>query len=104
VIALPTSEAGATFHHYPELPALDRGVGSPCWPAIAGPPRGEVFSPLGLDPRPPGQLAELPLSPEFERGVMVLKASSRRGGRRPGALYFGTGRDRMAVERQPACS
>ena len=107
-IALPKRESGRepSFRHYPALPILERGGFRVT--VLAGPFAGErapaeVFSPLvGLDLATPGPArTELPLDPEFEHGVMVLEGEARVGGETlvPGALlYFGTGRDRLAVE------
>ena len=107
-IALPDAERHRepSFHHYPELPILDRSGFRIT--LLAGSFAGErapaaVYSPLvGLDLAAEGKaLTELVLDPAFEHGVMTLEGSATVGGEplSPGdLLYFGTGRDRLTVE------
>jgi redox-sensitive bicupin YhaK (pirin superfamily) len=107
-IALPDAERHRepSFHHYPELPILERGGFRIT--VLAGSFAGErapaaVYSPLvGLDLAAEGNArTELALDPAFEHGVMALEGSATVGGEplSPGALlYFGTGRDRLTVE------
>ncbi len=107
-IALPEKECGRepSFHHYPELPILERGGFRIT--LLAGSFAGErapaqVFSPLvGLDLAAGGAArTELALDAEFEHGVMVLEGGARVG-REPLApgvlLYLSAGRDRLAIE------
>ena len=107
-IALPDAERNRepSFHHYPELPVLERGGFRIT--VLAGSFAGErapaaFYSPLvGLDLAAEGNArTELALDPAFEHGVMALEGSATVGGEplSPGALlYFGTGRDRLTVE------
>ena len=107
-IALPDAERNRepSFHHYPELPVLERGGFRIT--VLAGSFAGErapaaFYSPLvGLDLAAEGNArTELALDPAFEHGVMALEGSATVGGEplSPGALlYFGTGRDRLMVE------
>lgn len=107
-IALPDAERHRepSFHHYPELPILERGGFRIT--VLAGSFAGErapaaFYSPLvGLDlAAEENARTELALDPAFEHGVMALEGSATVGGEplSPGALlYFGTGRDRLTVE------
>ena len=107
-IALPKeeSEREPSFHHYPDLPVLERGGFRIT--VLAGTFAGErapaeVFSPLvGVDLACTGPArTALPLDPAFEYGVMVLEGTAQVAGESlsPGALlYFGVGRDRLAIE------
>jgi len=107
-IALPKNECerDPSFHHYPELPILERGGFRIT--VLAGTFAGErapaeVHSPLvGLDLASTGTAStELALDPAFEHGVMTLEGTATIGGEalRPGALlFFGTGRDRLALD------
>ncbi len=107
-IALPKHESTRepSFHHYPELPILDRGGFRVT--VLAGRFAGElspaeVFTPLvGVDLLSQGPArAELALDPAFEHGVMALEGAASIAGEAlaPGALlYFGPGRDRLVVE------
>ena len=107
-IALPKheSEREPSFHHYPELPVLERGGFR--FTVLAGKFAGErapaeVFTPLvGVDLASPGPAkVDLGLDASFEHGVMALEGDATVGGEplAPGALlYFGPGRDRLAIE------
>lgn len=107
-IALPKaeSEREPSFHHYPDLPILERGGFRIT--VLAGTFAGErapaeVFSPLvGLDLASQGPArTDLDLDPAFEYGVMALEGAATVGGESlaPGALlYFGTGGDRLSIE------
>ena len=107
-IALPDAERNRepSFHHYPELPVLERGDFRIT--VLAGSFAGErapaaFYSPLvGLDLAAEGNArTELVLDSAFEHGVMALEGSATVGGEplSPGTLlYFGTGRDRLTVE------
>jgi redox-sensitive bicupin YhaK (pirin superfamily) len=102
----PESEREPSFHHYPDLPRLDRGGFGIT--VLAGEFAGEtapaqVFTPLvGLDLAADGGAATaLPLDPEFEYGVLTLEGEARVGGEplAPGTLlYFAPGRDSLAIE------
>jgi len=106
-IALPKSESERepSFHHYPDLPLLDRGGFRIT--VLAGTFAGEkapaqVFSPLiGLDLATAGgaEIA-LPLDSGFEHGVLTLEGETRVDGQplSPGALlYFAPGRDTLNI-------
>jgi redox-sensitive bicupin YhaK (pirin superfamily) len=107
-IALPTEECERepSFQHYPDLPVLERGGFRIT--VLAGTFAGErapaeVFSPLvGLDLASAGPArGGFPLDPAFEYGVMVLEGTAQVAGEtlEPGSLlYFGVGRDRLAIE------
>lgn len=107
-IALPAGESARepSFHHYPELPVLERGGFR--LTVLAGRFAGEsapaeVFTPLvGVDLASPGPArSDLPLDPAFEHGVMALEGVAAVAGESlsPGTLlYFAPGRDRLAVE------
>lgn len=107
-IALPKHEAerDPSFHHYPQLPVLERGGFRVT--VLAGTFAGErapaeVFTPLvGVDLACDGPAkTELVLDPAFEHGVMALEGEARIGGESlaPGALlYFGPGRDRLQFD------
>jgi hypothetical protein len=107
-IALPKSESERepSFHHYPDLPLLDRGGFRIT--VLAGRFAGEqapaeVFSPLlGLDlATPAAAKTVLPLDAGFEHGVMTLEGEARVDGQplAPGALlYFSPGRESLAIE------
>lgn len=107
-IALPQDESGRepSFHHYPEVPILERGGFRIT--VLAGTHAGErapaeVFSPLvGLDLASPGPArAELALDAAFEHGVMALEGNAIVAGESlaPGSMfYFASGRDRLAIE------
>jgi quercetin 2,3-dioxygenase len=109
-IALPKSESERepSFHHYPDLPRLDRGGFRIT--VLAGTFAGErapaeVFSPLvGLDLATAGGASTvLPLDPDFEYGAITLEGEVRVDGEAlaPGALlYFAPGRESLAVESQ----
>jgi redox-sensitive bicupin YhaK (pirin superfamily) len=111
-IALPDAERHRepSFHHYPELPVLERGGFRIT--VLAGTFAGErapaeVFSPLvGIDLAAPGPArATLALNPAFEHGAMTLEGAARVDGEPLGAgalLYFGAGRDRLTVEADAA--
>jgi len=107
-IALPDAERHRepSFHHYPELPVLDRGGFRIS--VLAGRFAGEqapaaVYSPLvGVDlaAAGPGR-TELALDPAFEHGAMTLEGEVTVGGEPLAAgtlLYFGPGRERLEVE------
>ncbi len=107
-IALPDAERHRepSFHHYPELPVLERGGFRIT--VLAGEFAGErapaqVHSPLvGVDLAADGPArAELVLDPAFEHGAMALEGEVNVGGEplATGALlYFGAGRERLVVE------
>ncbi|HEX9707301.1 MAG TPA: pirin family protein [Steroidobacteraceae bacterium] len=107
-IALPKPESDRepSFHHYPDLPILDRGGFRIT--VLAGSFAGEkapaqVFSPLvGLDFATPGAAATgLTLDPAFEYGVLTLEGEARVEGQplSPGTLlYFAPGRETLAIE------
>ncbi len=109
-IALPKAEIERepSFHHYPDLPRLDRGSFEIT--VLAGSFAGEkapaqVFSPLvGLDLATSGGAAtSLPLDAAFEYGALALEGQARVDGESlaPGALlYFAPGRDSLAIESQ----
>jgi redox-sensitive bicupin YhaK (pirin superfamily) len=111
-IALPKHESARdpAFHHYPQLPILERGGFRIT--VLAGKFAGElapaeVFTPLvGIDLAAQGPArAELALDPAFEHGVMALEGSARVAGEElvpGGLLYFPPDRDRLAVETQEA--
>ena len=111
-IALPEAESDRepSFHHYPDLPILERGGFR--MTVLAGTFAGErspaeVFSPLvGLDLASQGPArTELDLDPAFEYGVMTLEGTPTVDGEplAPGALlYFGTGGDTLAIETSAA--
>ena len=107
-IALPDAERHRepSFHHYPELPVLERGgfritvlAGT-----FAGEPApAEIFSRLvGVDLASVGAArTELALDPAFEHGVLVLEGEATVGDEPLAAgtlLCFGTGRERLPVE------
>jgi hypothetical protein len=107
-IALPDAERHRepSFHHYPELPVLERGgfritVLAGSFAGARAP--AEVYSPLvGVDLASAGAArTELALDPAFEHGVMALEGEVTVGGEPLAAgtlLYFGTGRDRLGIE------
>jgi redox-sensitive bicupin YhaK (pirin superfamily) len=107
-IALPKIECDRepSFHHYPQLPLLDRGGFRIT--VLAGRFAGEkspaeVFSPLvGLDLATAGAAkAVLTLDAGFEHGVITLEGEARIDGQplAPGALlYFAPGRDLLTLE------
>lgn len=107
-IALPKIESDRepSFHHYPQLPLLERGGFRIT--VLAGRFAGEkapaeVFSPLvGLDlATAAAAKAVLPLDAGFEHGVITLEGEARIDGQplAPGALlYFAPGRDMLTVE------
>ena len=111
-IALPKaeSEREPSFHHYPDLPILERGGFH--MTVLAGTFAGErapaeVFSPLvGLDLASQGPArTDLDLDPDFEYGVMALEGAATIGGEplAPGALlYFGTGGAKLPIETSAA--
>ena len=111
-IALPDAERHRepSFHHYPDLPVLDRGGFRIT--VLAGRFAGErapaeVFSPLvGIDLAAAGPArTELDLDPAFEHGAMALEGEVTVGGEPLAAgtlLYFGPGRERLAVESRGA--
>jgi redox-sensitive bicupin YhaK (pirin superfamily) len=111
-IALPDSERHRepSFHHYPELPVIDRGGFRIT--VLAGTFAGErapaeVFSPLvGLDLAAHGPArAELALEAAFEYGAMTLEGEATVAGERLAAgalLYFDAGRERLALETDAA--
>jgi hypothetical protein len=111
-IALPDAERHRepSFHHYPELPVLERGGFRIT--VLAGQFAGErapaeVFSPLvGVDLAATGPARTgLALDPGFEHGVMTLEGEVTVNGERLAAgtlLYFGPGRDRLDVETRGA--
>ncbi len=112
-IALPDAERHRepSFHHYPDLPVLERGGFR--LTVLAGRFAGEqapaeVFSPLvGVDVASAGPArTELALDPGFEHGALTLEGELKVGGEPLAAgtlLYLGTGRDRLSVE-SPAAS
>lgn len=107
-IALPKSESDRepSFHHYPDLPLLDRGGFRVT--VLAGMFAGEkaqaqVFSPLiGLDLSTPGAAGTgLALESGFEYGVLTLEGEARVEGQSlaPGTLlYFAPGRETLSIE------
>jgi redox-sensitive bicupin YhaK (pirin superfamily) len=109
-IALPKSESERepSFHHYPDLPRLDRGgfriaVLAGTFAGEAAP--AQVFTRLvGLDlATDGGATTALPLDREFEYGALTLEGEARVDGEplAPGTLlYFAPGRDSLAVESQ----
>lgn len=111
-IALPGSERHRepSFHHYPDLPTLDRGgfritVLAGCFAGERAP--AAVYSPLvGIDLAAPGAArAELELDPGFEHGAMALEGEVTVGGEALSAgalLYFAPGRGRLDVETRSA--
>jgi redox-sensitive bicupin YhaK (pirin superfamily) len=111
-IALPDAvrHREPSFHHYPELPILERGGFRIS--VLAGTFAGErapveVFSPLvGLDLAAPGPArTELAFDAAFEHGVMALEGAATVGGETlsPGALlYFAPGLERLPVESRGA--
>ena len=111
-IALPDAERHRepSFHHYPELPVLERGGFRIT--VLAGRFAGErapaeVFSPLvGIDLAAAGPArTELALDPEFEHGAMALEGEVTVGGEPLAAgtlLYFGPGRERLGIEARAA--
>jgi redox-sensitive bicupin YhaK (pirin superfamily) len=106
-IALPEAERHRepSFHHYPELPVLERGGFRIT--LLAGRFAGErapaeVFTPLvGIDLAASGPAhTELALDPAFEHGALALEGEVNVGGESLAAgalLYFPTGRERLAV-------
>lgn len=111
-IALPDAERHRepSFHHYPELPVLERGGFQIT--VLAGRFAGErapaeVFSPLvGVDLASAGPArTELSLDPSFEHGALTLEGEVTVAGEVLSAgtlLYLGTGRDRLEVESRSA--
>ena len=107
-IALPDAERHRepSFHHYPELPVLERGGFRIT--VLAGSFAGErapaeVFTPLvGIDLAAAGPArTTLELDPAFEYGVMVLEGEARVGGEPLAAgvlLYTRPGRARLEIE------
>lgn len=101
-IALPDGERhrDPDFHHYPELPVLDRG--GIHITLLAGEFAGarspaKVYTPLvGLDIASRGAaVTMLPLDPSFEHAALALEGAPSLDGERlaPGTLlYLGTGR------------
>ena len=101
-IALPDSERHRepAFHHYPELPVIERGDFR--MTVLAGSCDGErspakVYTPLlGLDVATRGSAkTTVPLDPTFEHAVLTLEGAPSLNGERlePGTLlYLGTGR------------
>ncbi len=101
-IALPDAERHRepAFHHYPELPIIDRG--GIRITVLAGICDGErspakVYTPLvGLDIVTRGSAkTTLPLDPSFEHAVLTLEGAPALNGEmlEPGTLlYLGTGR------------
>ncbi|MEX0734857.1 MAG: pirin family protein [Steroidobacteraceae bacterium] len=112
-IALPKDECDRepSFHHYPDLPLLDRGGFRIT--VLAGTFAGErapaeVFSPLvGLDLAAAGSArTDVPLDPEFEHGILTLEGAPAIDGGplSPGTLhYLGTGRGSLSID-SPAAS
>jgi redox-sensitive bicupin YhaK (pirin superfamily) len=106
-IALPRDECNRepSFHHYPELPLLDRGgfritVLAGAFAGERSP--AEVHSPLiGLELVAQGSArAELPLDRQFEHAAVTLEGAPDVGGESlaPSALlYLGTGRASLPV-------
>ncbi len=111
-IALPDAERHRepSFHHYPELPVLERGGFRIT--VLAGRFAGErapaeVFSPLvGIDLAAAGPArTELALDPAFEHGAMALEGEVTVSGEPLAAgtlLYFGPGRKQLDVEARAA--
>lgn len=107
-IALPDAERHRepSFHHYPELPVVDRGGFRIT--VLAGDFAGErapaaVYSPLvGVDLATAGHArTDLALDPAFEHGAMALEGEVTVGGEPLSAgalLYFGPGREWLDVE------
>jgi redox-sensitive bicupin YhaK (pirin superfamily) len=107
-IALPDAERHRepSFHHYPELPLVERGGFRIT--VLAGTFAGErapaeVFTPLvGLDLAAAGPArTTLTLDPDFEDGAMTLEGSVKVAGETLAAgalLYCRAGRDRLDVE------
>jgi redox-sensitive bicupin YhaK (pirin superfamily) len=107
-IALPSAERERepSFHHYPELPVLERGgfritVLAGRFAGVQAP--AQVFTPLvGVDlvSAAPAR-AELALEAGFEHGIMALEGGASIAGEAlaPGEmLYFAPGRDRLPIE------
>lgn len=106
-IALPRHECNRepAFHHYPELPILDRGGFRIT--VLAGAFAGEraparVHSPLlGLDlASPAGARTDLALDAAFEHGVLALEGTANVEGQpiaRGFMLYFPPGRESLPV-------
>jgi redox-sensitive bicupin YhaK (pirin superfamily) len=107
-IALPDAERhrDPSFHHYPDLPVLERGGFRIT--VLAGSFAGErapaeVFSPLvGIDLAATDRArTTLELDPAFEYGAMALEGEARVGGEPLAAgtlLYFAPGRGQLEVE------
>lgn len=111
-IALPDAERhrGPDFHHYPDLPIIDRGGFRIT--VLAGACDGErspakVYTPIiGLDltTRRRAQMT-MPLDPSFEHAVLTLEGAPRLNGEvlEPGTLlYLGTGRASLEFESSTA--
>jgi quercetin 2,3-dioxygenase len=106
-IALPDSQRHRepSFHHYPELPVIERGgftITVLAGEALGESAPAEVFSPLvGLDLSSTGAAStHLPLQPGFEHAVMCLLGSASVEGERvvPGMLlYLGQGREAVDI-------
>ncbi len=106
-IALPDSERNREpdFHHYPELPVMDRGGFRVT--VLAGACDGEaspacVYTPLvGLDIVARGRArTTLPLDPAFEHAALTLEGAPTLNGDvlEPGTLlYLGTGRQSLEL-------
>lgn len=111
-IALPDAERhrAPSFHHYPNLPVLERGGFTAT--VLAGTAFGQtapamIFSPLvGVDLACVGPAETLvPLNPAFEHAVLVLSGALEVEGEmlEPGSLlYLGTARAQLALQSQIA--
>jgi quercetin 2,3-dioxygenase len=111
-IALPESERrrAPAFRNYPRLPLIESGgfgarvlAGS----VLGATSPAEVYSPLvGLDLTAAARASlELPLEPSFEHAALVLVGTAGVAGEAlaPGTLlYFGPGRDTLAVRTESA--
>jgi len=107
-IALPDAERHREpdFHHYPELPIIDRGGFRIT--VLAGDCAGErspacIYTPLvGLDLATSGSAhARLPVDPAFEHAALTLEGAPALNGERlePGTLlYLAAGRDSLELD------
>jgi quercetin 2,3-dioxygenase len=112
-IALPNAERHCepAFDHHPVQPTVDQGGFRIT--VLAGTAYGQtaparVYTPLlGLDLTSEGPSEnEVPLTPAFEHGVLVLRGQARIAGEvlDPGTLlYLGTGRSTLAVQSDAEC-
>lgn len=112
-IALPDAERHRepAFDHYPELPVVTQD--NVCITVLAGECLSEtspvkLYSPLlGLDISTKGAAkTTIPLKPEFEHGVLVLRGSATMAGEAltPGTLlYLGTQLEQLSIECDEEC-